>query len=345
MRTEHDPEVAISREQGDGRAGAPPSGGNRGILAVGSVALDDVETPFGRVEDAVGGSVVHFSAAASLFAPVRVVGVVGSDYPLERLGFLRNRGVDLSGIERAEGESFRWAGRYTHDLSAPETLETRLGVFAEFHPRIPEAFRAPELLFLGNIDPVVQWEVLEQVERPRLVACDTMNYWIDGSRNALLRLLERVDILIVNDGEIRQLAGDANLVRAARWVRERGPSRVVVKKGEHGALLFDGEEVFFVPGYPLEEVFDPTGAGDAFAGGFLGALAARGDGMSSGALRRAMVMGSVTGSLAVEEFSVERLARADRGEVAARAREFRRMTHFELDERDHASAGEAPAHG
>lgn len=307
--------------------------GTRTILAVGSVALDAVETPFGKVDEAVGGSAVHFSAAASLFAPVQVVGVVGDDYPLERLDFLRERGVDLGGIETTEGESFRWAGRYTHDLSSPETLDTRLGVFAEFHPRIPEAFREPDILFLGNIDPVLQLEVLEQVERPSLVACDTMNFWIEGSRPDLMRLLERIDVLIVNDGEIRQLAGDANLVRAARWALERGPSRVVVKKGEHGALLVDDDEIFFVPGYPLEEIFDPTGAGDAFAGGFLGALAGRGS-FAPKSLRRAMVMGSVTGSLAVEEFSVDRLARANREQIAQRAREFRRMTHFELDERD-----------
>jgi sugar/nucleoside kinase (ribokinase family) len=301
------------------------------ILAVGSVALDRVETPFGTADEAIGGSAVHFSAAASLFAPVQLVGVVGRDYPLEKLDFLRKRGVDLAGVETADGPSFRWAGRYGHDLSAPETLATELGVFADFEPRIPQRFQAPDLLFLGNIDPRLQLQVLEQVERPRLVACDTMNYWIEGSRPALMALLEQVDVLMVNEGEIRQLAGDPNLVRAARWVRRHGPSRVVVKKGEHGALLFDDGGVFFVPGYPLEEVFDPTGAGDAFAGGFLGALATFRT-LTQPRLRRAMVMGSVTGSLAVEEFSVDRLARASREQVAQRAREFRRMTHFDLDD-------------
>jgi sugar/nucleoside kinase (ribokinase family) len=312
------------------------------ILVVGSVALDAVETPFGKVEEALGGSAVHFAAAASLFGEVQVVGVVGEDYPMEKLAFLRQRGVDLSGVETASGPSFRWAGRYSHDLGSPETLDTQLGVFADFHPVIPESLRRPDLLFLGNIDPRLQLEVLGQVERPSVVACDTMNYWIDGSRSELLRLLEQVDILMVNDGEIRQLAGEPNLLKAARWVQERGPARVVVKKGEHGALLFDGPDgpgddgptgdgVFFVPGYPLEEIHDPTGAGDAFAGGFLGSLGR--DGAVNGLrLRRAMVMGSVTGSLAVEAFSVDRLARADRGILAHRAREFRRMTHFELDE-------------
>jgi sugar/nucleoside kinase (ribokinase family) len=299
------------------------------ILAVGSVALDSLETPFGRADDALGGSVVHFSAAASLFAPVQVVGVVGEDYPLERLDFLRDRGVDLSGLESTRGESFRWSGRYTHDLSSPETLETRLGVFANFHPRIPESFRSPDLLFLGNIDPTLQIEVLEQVTRPRLVACDTMNFWIAGKRSELLRLLERVDLLIVNDGEIRQLAEDANLVRAARWVQSRGPERVMVKKGEHGAVLFDGEEIFFVPGYPLEDLNDPTGAGDSFAGGVLGFLH-NVEEHSAAALRGAAVVGCAVGSFTVEDFGVRRLVRLRPGEVAARVQEIARMTQFDL---------------
>ncbi len=299
------------------------------ILVVGSVALDSLETPFGRVDETIGGSAVHFSAAASLFAPVQVVAVVGPDYPREELGFLEARGVDLAGLETAEGESFRWAGRYTHDLSAPETLDTRLGVFADFHPRVPEAFRAPDLLFLGNIDPRLQLEVLDQVAAPRLVAADTMNFWIEGRRADLLRLLERIDLLMVNDGEIRQLAGDPNLVRAARWVQERGPSRVIVKKGEHGAVLFDGDEIFFVPGYPLEDLNDPTGAGDSFAGGVLGYLHSVAE-FSGPALRGAAVVGSAVGSYAVEDFGVGRLARLRRAEVAGRVREIARMTQFDL---------------
>ncbi len=299
------------------------------ILVVGSVALDSLETPFGSATDAVGGSAVHFSAAASLFAPVQVVGVIGDDYPSEQLAFLEDREVDLSGIETVPGESFRWAGRYTHDLSSPETLETRLGVFAEFHPRIPAEFRSPEFLFLGNIDPRLQLEVLEQVQSTRLVACDTMNYWIEGSRDDLMTLLGRVDLLMANDGEIRQLAGQANLVSATRWVQEHGPSRVVVKKGEHGAILFHDEEIFFVPGYPLENLNDPTGAGDSFAGGFLGSLHGSGE-LTDGALRRAAVFGSALGSFAVEDFGVRRLARLSREEVADRVRELRHMTQFEL---------------
>ncbi len=301
------------------------------ILVVGSVALDSVETPFGKVEGALGGSAVHFAAAASLLADVQLVGVIGDDYPVEKLAFLEERGVDLSGIERASGSSFHWAGRYGHDLSSAQTLDTRLGVFADFHPRIPEAFRSPEILFLGNIDPRLQLEVLDQVERPRIVACDTMNYWIEGSRDALLELLARVDILLLNEGEVRQLAGDPNLVRAARWVLEHGPSRVVVKKGEHGALLMDEAGIFFAPGYPVEDIFDPTGAGDAFAGGFLGAIAGNRE-HTPGLFRRAVIVGSALGSFAVEDFSVGRLSRTTRAEVAARVREFRALTEFEIPE-------------
>ncbi len=298
-------------------------------MVVGSVALDSMETPFGKVTEAVGGSAVHFSASASLFAPVQVVGVVGDDYPTEKLAFLEERGVDLSGVETVRGESFRWSGRYTSDLSSRETVETRLGVFADFHPRVPPTFRDPELLFLGNIDPCLQLEVLEQVERTRLVACDTMNYWIDGSRPELMELLDRVDILMANDEEVRQLAGEANLVTASRWIQEQGPSHVVVKKGEHGSVLFLSEEIFFVPGYPLEDLNDPTGAGDSFAGGFLGFLHGAGD-LSPGTLRRAAVFGSALGSFAVEDFGVGRIERLSREEVAERVRELRQMTQFEI---------------
>jgi sugar/nucleoside kinase (ribokinase family) len=208
------------------------------ILVVGSVALDTVETPFGRAEDALGGSATFFSAAASLFAPVQLVGVVGSDYPVEALGFLASRGVDLSGLERAEGESFRWSGVYSFDLNSRETLETRLGVFANFQPKIPAEFRDAELVFLGNIDPELQLNVLEQVHSPRFVACDTMNLWIELKRERLLELLGKVDLLLVNDAEARQLSGDFNLARAARWIMDQGPRYLIIKTGEHGAVLF-----------------------------------------------------------------------------------------------------------
>jgi sugar/nucleoside kinase (ribokinase family) len=299
------------------------------LLVVGSVALDTVETPFGRAEDALGGSATFFSAAASLFCPLQLVGVVGDDYPVDALSFLSDRGVDLTGLERAAGESFRWSGTYSYDLNSRETLETRLGVFADFRPKIPAAFRGAEWVFLGNIHPALQLEVLDQVDSPRLVACDTMNFWIEGEREALMELLGRVDMLMLNDAEARQLSGDHNLARAARWIHERGPQYLIIKKGEHGAILFTPGSVFFAPGYPLEEVFDPTGAGDAFAGGFMGHLAQCGR-FDEADLRRAVVYGSVLGSFAVERFSVERFKDLTGDEIEDRARAFREMTMFEL---------------
>lgn len=302
------------------------------ILVVGSVALDTVETPFGSADRVLGGSANYFAAAASLFeaASVRMVGVVGDDYPLADLDFLAERGVDLSGIEKAPGESFTWKGRYHYDLNSRDTLWTRLGVFAEFQPRIPAGFRASKHVFLGNIDPVLQLDVLDQVESPELVACDTMNFWIEGSRDTLLKLLARVDLIMVNDSEARQLADEPNLLKAARWISDQGPKWVVIKKGEHGAMLYADERIFFVPGFPLESVFDPTGAGDAFAGGFMGYLASAPT-IDLHALRGAMVYGSATGSFAVEAFSVDRFRTLGIDEVARRVDDFREMTFFEHD--------------
>jgi sugar/nucleoside kinase (ribokinase family) len=298
------------------------------VLVVGSVALDGVETPFGKADRVLGGSAVFFAAAASLFSPVKVVGVVGDDYPMEDLDFLRERGVDLSGVEQAEGESFYWAGRYAYDLSSRETLETRLGVFADFKPQIPESFRDARLVFLGNIHPALQMDVLDQVTNPLIVVCDTMNYWIEGNRPELLKLLERVHVLMINDEETRQLANEPNLLKAARWIQERGPSIVVVKKGENGAILFGEDWLFYVPGYPLEEVFDPTGAGDSFAGGFVSYLSTC-DTLDRDAFKRAMVYGSVTGSFAVERFSVDRFKDLTREELDYRFMDFRDLTAFE----------------
>jgi sugar/nucleoside kinase (ribokinase family) len=303
------------------------------ILCVGSVALDSVETPFGKADRVLGGSAVYFTAAASQFTPVRVVGVVGDDYPLQKLDFLRERGADLSGIEERPGESFFWAGRYHFDLNTRDTLETKLGVFADFQPKIPDSFRDARVVFLGNIDPVLQHDVLDQVESPDIVACDTMDYWIESSRDALVDLLPRVDILIINDEEARQLANEANLLKAARWVQERGPEFVVVKKGEHGAMLFADDWLFFVPGFPLEEVYDPTGAGDSFAGGFVGYLASRGSTDASD-LRRAMVYGSVMGSYAVEQFSIDRLVDLPFADIEVRMVRFREITAFETHVRE-----------
>jgi sugar/nucleoside kinase (ribokinase family) len=299
------------------------------LLVVGSIALDTVETPFGRAVDVLGGSATFFTAAASCFCPVQVVGVVGSDFPESGLEFLRGRGGDLSGVEHAAGESFRWVGVYSYDLNSRETLDTRLGVFADFQPRIPEGFRDAEWVFLGNIDPELQLDVLKQIEGPRLVACDTMNFWIEGKRDSLMALLEHVDLLLVNDSEARELSGDFNLARAARWIQERGPRYVIVKKGEHGAVLFTPDSVFFAPGYPLESVFDPTGAGDAFAGGLMGSLA-QSNRLEDADLRRAVVYGSAMGSFAVENFSIDRFRDLEMPEIEDRVRQFREMTIFDL---------------
>ncbi len=301
------------------------------LLVVGSVALDSIFTPFGETADALGGSAVHFSVAGSLLHPVQVVGVVGRDYPTHELERLAARGIDWSGVERADGESFRWKGKYSYDLQSRETLDTRLGVFAQFQPRLPAAFRASRFLFLGNIDPELQLDVLSQCPDVTLVACDTMNYWIQSKREALLELLRRVDILMVNDSEARELSGDWNIHRAGRWILERGPKRVVVKQGEYGALLMGGGHTFYVPAFPLEEVFDPTGAGDAFAGGFMAYLARNGT-INDLEFRRAMVYGSVMGSFAVSQFSIHGFEGVKRADVERRARAFRELTHVDLAE-------------
>jgi len=298
------------------------------VLVVGSVALDSVETPFGKADEVLGGSGTFFSASASHFTPVQLVGVVGDDYPVERLEALRERNVDLSGVERAEGESFRWRGRYRHDLNTAETLETRLGVFSHFRPKIPEAFKKAPYVFLANIDPRLQLDVLSQVERPRLVVCDTMNFWIESRRSDLIDLLTHVDVLMVNDAEARQLTEHNNLVKAARWILARGPKFVVIKKGEHGSLMFTSSTVFYAPAYPLEDVFDPTGAGDSFAGGFMGYLARAGV-LDEVHFRRAVVYGSAMGSFAVERFSIQRLLEITVPDIRDRLDDFRRLVTFE----------------
>lgn len=298
------------------------------VLVVGSVALDSVETPFGKADDVLGGSANFFSAAASLLTTVQLVGVVGSDYPMEKLEPLAARGVDLAGLERADGPSFRWRGRYRHDLNAAETLETHLGVFSRFSPKIPDQFRDAPFVFLANIDPRLQLDVLQQVKNPKLVACDTMNFWIQSRRPELIELLGKVGLVTLNDGEARQLSEKVNLVQAARWIMDHGPKHVIIKKGEHGALMFSRDSVFFAPAYPLESVFDPTGAGDSFAGGFIGYLARTGE-LSDSNMRRAMMYGSAMGSFAVEKFSTERLVNLTRPELDARVRQLRLLTTFE----------------
>jgi sugar/nucleoside kinase (ribokinase family) len=301
------------------------------LLVVGSIALDSIFTPFGETADALGGSAVYFSVAGSILHPVQVVGVIGQDYPQHELERLAPRGIDWSGVERAVGESFRWKGKYSYDLQSRETLETRLGVFAEFQPRLPNAFRSARFLFLGNIDPELQLGVLEQVQQPELVVCDTMNYWIQSKKAALLRLLSRVDVLMVNDSEARELSGDWNIHRAGRWILAQGPQRVVIKQGEHGALLIEPRRTFYVPAYPLENVFDPTGAGDAFAGGFMAYLA-RTKSVAEDNVRRAMVYGAAMGSYAVEQFGIRGFERVTLADVERRVRSFQDLTHVSLAE-------------
>jgi sugar/nucleoside kinase (ribokinase family) len=298
------------------------------VLVVGSVALDSVETPFGKADSVIGGSGTFFSASASHLSPVQLVGVVGDDYPMAQLEPLKARGVDMAGLEQAKGDSFRWRGRYRHDLNSAETLETHLGVFSHFSPKIPAQFRNAPFVFLANIDPRLQLDVLKQVQRPKLVACDTMNFWIESRRPDIVELIKHVDLITLNDGEARQLTDCANLVKAARWIMARGPKMVIIKKGEHGAFLFKEKSIFFAPAYPLEEVFDPTGAGDSFAGGFMGYLARTGD-LGDANLRRAVIYGSAMGSFAVEKFSVQRLLEITPADIAARVAEFRKLVAFE----------------
>lgn len=298
------------------------------LLVVGSVAFDSVKTPFGEAEDVLGGSATYFSTAASYFTDVNLVAVVGEDFPEKHVEFLKGRGVDVDGLQRAKGKTFRWKGEYGYDLNTARTLDTQLNVFQDFKPQIPEKYKNSEVVFLANIDPVLQREVLHQIDRPSLVACDTMNFWIEGKRDELVKTLREVDILLINEGEARELAGEANLVKAARAIREMGPSTLVVKRGEYGALMFSGDEVFSAPAYPLESVFDPTGAGDSFAGGFMGYLDNVRDFGGKG-LRQAIVLGSVMASFNVEDFSLDRMKGLDYKEIEARFREFKSLTYFE----------------
>lgn len=298
------------------------------LLVVGSVALDTVKTPFGEVAEVLGGSATYFSTAASYFTTVDLIAVVGQDFPEQHLAFLKSRKIDLAGLERRPGSTFRWKGEYTHQLNEARTLETQLNVFETFRPKIPEHYRSPEVLFLGNIDPELQLDVLQQVKRPSLVACDTMNFWISGKREALWRTLAQVDVLIINDGEARALGGDSNLVKVARTILARGPKHLVIKRGEYGVLMFTENHVFGAPAFPLEEVRDPTGAGDTFAGGFLGYLAATGN-RSSDAIRQAIIFGSVMASFTVEAFSLDRLRILDYKEIQDRFRAFKQLTQFE----------------
>ena len=298
------------------------------LLVVGTVALDSVKTPFGEAREVLGGSATYFATAASYFTRVRLVAVVGRDFPEEHRRFFETKEIDLTGLQTLDGETFRWRGEYGFQLNEARTLETRLNVLERFQPVLPPSHRASEMIFLGNIDPILQREVLGQVQKPKLVACDTMNFWIGGKRDELVRTLKQVDIVIINDGEARELAGEANLVKAAKAILSHGPKTLIIKRGEYGVLMFNGKTVFAAPAYPLESVFDPTGAGDSFAGGFMGYLTQSGD-LSEAGIRRAVIFGSVMASFNVESFSLDRLRRLTRGEIDDRYREFGRLTAFE----------------
>jgi sugar/nucleoside kinase (ribokinase family) len=300
------------------------------LLVVGSIAFDDLDMPSGQYRDVLGGSATYASLAASLLlrGGVRAVGVVGTDFSPALVTQLAERGIDTSGIERAEGRTFRWHGRYSADLASRTTLDTQLNVFADFSPKVPPTHRASSFLFLGNIHPTLQLGVLEQVPRARFVAADTMNFWIEREPSELGRMLQRIDLLVVNDEEARQLTGIHNLVRAAADIRKRGPKALVIKRGEFGALLFDAGGTFFVPAYPLEDVLDPTGAGDSFAGGLMGYLAASAEHTSASALRRAMFFAAALGSFCVEGVGPQRLLDITRGDLTARIASFARLVDY-----------------
>jgi len=297
------------------------------VLVVGTVAFDSIETPFGSAERILGGSASYFALAASFFTPVRIVGVIGEDFPREHIELFRRRNIDVEGIKREKGDTFHWRGRYHEDINLRDTLELHLNVLSGFVPRLPERYRDAEYVFLGNIDPLMQLEVLNQIHHMKLVVCDTMDHWIRESAANLQKVLRRIEMLVINDSEARLLSGQTNVVRAARDILKMGPKVVLIKRGEYGVLQFSDSQVFATPAYPLEEVFDPTGAGDSFAGGFLGQLARSGDASQRG-IRRAIVYGSVVASFTVEDFGVKRLTTASLPDIEERFERFVELTDF-----------------
>ncbi len=303
------------------------------LLIVGSVALDSVETPFGKVAEALGGSAVYISVAASYFtSPIRLVGVVGGDFPKEHMEFLESRQIDLDGLQIIDnGKTFRWGGKYHYDLNVRDTLFTELNVFKNFDPIIPEGFKNSAYVCLGNIDPVLQLRVLNKITKPRLVVGDTMNYWIETKPKELAETMKFMDVIIVNDSEARLLTHEPNLIKAAKKIIASGPRSVIIKKGEHGAMLVTEDTIFSAPAYPLETIFDPTGAGDSFAGGFIGWLA-RTDDLSVANLKRAVVYGSTLASFCVEQFSVESLRDLSYLKIHDRFHSFMDLSRFD-DER------------
>lgn len=298
------------------------------LLIVGTVATDDIVTPFASVEGVLGGSAVYAATAGSLYVPVQIVGVIGQDFPDKYMEFLKQKQFDLQGLEVQEGKSFHWAGKYHFDMNTRDTLATELNVLASFNPTLPAPYRATPYVFLANVDPTIQLNTLDQMKKPSLTVLDTMNYWIETQRDALTAVMRRADLIMVNDEELRQYTGEHSLLKAARQVLALGPQALIVKKGEHGAALVTSEGYYYAPGYPLEDVVDPTGAGDSFAGGFLGYIAKQRK-ITARELHRALIHGSVIASFTVEDFSVERLAGVTLQDVQKRYREFASFTHFE----------------
>ena len=297
------------------------------ILVVGSVALDTVKTPFGKKDNILGGSAVYFSVSASCFAPVNLVAVVGKDFPSKHVRFLKNKGINVNGLAVKKGRTFRWEGEYGWDFSDPRTIATHLNVFSDFDPDIPREYRKSEYVFLANIDPELQGRVLKKMINPKLVACDTMNYWIENKRKDLLKLLKKIDIFLLNESEAKELTGRSSLLKAAKSILKFGPKRVIIKKGEHGSLLFSGDSVFSAPAYLMETIVDPTGAGDTFAGGLMGYLVTQ-KSVNCASLRRAVVYGGVMATFAVEDFSLKRLGTVTKKDIAKRFKEFTKLTHF-----------------
>lgn len=315
------------------------------ILVVGSVALDTIKTPFGHAAEVLGGSATYFSYAASFFSPVRLVAAVGADFPRKHLDLLKTRPIDLDGLQKDSGKTFRWTGFYESDMNAAKTVATELNVLETFRPVVPKHYARTPHVFLANIGPDTQLELLDSMEKPRLVGCDTMNLWISTKADSLNRLLKRVDAFLLNDSEARQFTGITNLIKAAYDLLKRGPSVIVIKKGEHGAILATKDFCFVSPAYPVEDVFDPTGAGDCFAGGFFSSLVATGQPIDETALRRSVIFGTVMASFNVESFSLDRLTRLTKDDILSRYDKFKRFTHFEPADRTTSFGPEVLAQG
>ena len=299
------------------------------ILVVGSTALDTIKTPFGKAERILGGSAIYFSLSAINFAPVSIVAVVGEDFPKKHIQFLQDKGIDTQGLNIESGKTFHWEGEYSWDFSNPKTIKTDLNVFADFDPKIPKDYQNSNYIFLANIDPTIQMKVLNQIKKPKLIACDTMNYWIENKRTELLKLFKRIDILIINETESRELTNQNNLIKAAKDLLKLGPKIIVIKKGEHGVLVFTENSIFTTPAYLMESISDPTGAGDTFAGGFIGYLA-KSKKLNQESLRKAAIYGTIMATFAVEDFSLRKLGKISKVDIDERIRKFKQITNFNI---------------